>query len=258
MIQTMTARLSGQFLLIAAFAIASPVFAQSTLKGHTNPVSGVAFSADGTRIASASFDHTVKVWDARPLTPDTPAEHEALGILDFLFAKPLSKTDALEYVRNSPTLRPQARQLALALAERYREESDPDRFHRASREVVRRPYLNAVSYHFALRQAETACRLAPQQTEYPITLGMAQYRAGQYPQALATLTQAGQHHAKTMPAALAFLAMTQHQLGQKVQALATFARLQALLGQPGWGNDEAARGLLHEAEMALGTGTGKP
>jgi WD40 repeat protein len=33
------------------------------MKGHTDPVRSVAFSSDGLRIASGSFDNTVRIWD---------------------------------------------------------------------------------------------------------------------------------------------------------------------------------------------------
>ena len=107
-------------------------------------------------------------------------EREALGLLEYLFARPLCQADVLEYVRTAPALRPPARQLALTLVERYREETDPERFHRSSWAVVRQPYLNAFQYRFALRQAETARRLAADPGKYMTALGAAHYRTGDY------------------------------------------------------------------------------
>jgi WD40 repeat protein/tRNA A-37 threonylcarbamoyl transferase component Bud32 len=176
-----------------------------TLRGHQDYVQSVAFSPDGTRIASIDGLGIVKIWDGRPWSSEATWEIEALGLLNLLFSKPLAEADVLDYLRTSPTITAPARQLALSLVDRFSEETNPERYHRASWAIVRQPYLNAFPYHFALRQAEAACRLVPNQANYLTTLGAAQYRAGQYPHARATLEKANRlYHAA--PAGLTLLA----------------------------------------------------
>ena len=41
------------------------IFGQlAVLKGHINSVTSVAFSPDGKKIVSGSYDQTIRVWDA--------------------------------------------------------------------------------------------------------------------------------------------------------------------------------------------------
>src|SRR5262249_18064966 len=127
------------------------------LRGHISAVEGVAFSRDGSRLATGDNDGKGKVWDAQPWTLDAAIEREVLGLLDPLSAKPLRKADVIDYLQNSPTIRPPARQLALSLVDRYHEETDPETYHRESWALVRQPYLNDVQYRFARLQAEHAC-----------------------------------------------------------------------------------------------------
>jgi tetratricopeptide (TPR) repeat protein len=220
----------------------------------------------------------VRIWDARPWTPQAAIEREAIGLLDFLFGLPLCRADVREHLSTLETIRPEARQLALTLAERYHEETEPERYRAAAWTLTRQPYLNPVQYRYALLQAQHACRQAPQQGQYRTMLGIAQYRAGQYEQALATLTQAEALHPvavaglalspmssshalaalwqadqlrQTLPAHYAFLAMTRHRLDQPGPARAALDRLRELLRQPGWADDDDAPRLLHETEEVL-------
>jgi tetratricopeptide (TPR) repeat protein len=272
------------------------------LRGHSDSVLGVAFSPDGRHLASASrADHTVKVWDATPLTQELRAQREARGVVEHIFAQSLQVAEALDRIRHDPTLSAPVRQRALELAAPYglslvaheaerqvhvlyaqpllRPEvlehlrADPNlsgpvrqqalalaesvpenaqRLDEASRTVVRQPGAAPALYRLALRQAEAACRLIAHAGDLLTTLGMAQYRVGQYREAVATLTRADRINSVgpdgPIPADLAFLALAQHLLGQPDQARAALGRLQTMIKDPAWTSNEEARDVLREAE----------
>jgi Flp pilus assembly protein TadD len=123
--------------------------------------------------------------------------------------------------------------------------------------VVLKPGASVEAYCHALEQAEEACRLEPKNSAYVSTLGMAQYRLGQYQAAVATLVSSEKLSATPVvgsnPTSLAFLAMAQYQLGQKEQAQATLTQLRETLTKPPWSNiSQHYAALLQEAENLLG------
>jgi hypothetical protein len=249
-----------------------------TLKGHTGRVWSVAFSPEGTRLASAGNDRTVKIWDARPLTPEVQAEQEALHLIKFLFSKPLGKAKVLENLRGNRTITEPVRQQASAFAEAYGKgivhqravglvnslfaklmlKLDPLVLNVASWTIVLKPDADASVYRLALRLAEEACRLTPNNYRILNTLGVAQYRVGQYPQAVNTLTQCerllavGSHVSSATN--LAFLAMAHYRLGRTAKAQNYLDR--------GWerskamgGKDEEWLTFLREAEALINGAT---
>jgi WD40 repeat protein len=211
----------------------------------------VAISRDSQRLATADPGGTVRIWDARPWTQDAADEREALGRLSSLLTRPLPRADVIAEVKGGEFLRSRARAIALDLVGRYREETDPALYHRASWAVVRRPYLNAFQYRFALLQSEHACRIDRDRHEYRIGLGAALYRVGRYREATETLAEANRPD-EDSPARLAFLAMTHHRLGQREQARAALARLREILDQSRWTRDAEILGLAHEVQALVG------
>jgi WD40 repeat protein len=226
-----------------------------TLKGHMADIWDLAFSPDGWQLASAGKDQTIKLWDARPLTTELRTEREALGLVEWLFNQPLPKASVAESIRDNKAISEEIQRKALAFAERFPEERDPERFITASRSLVRQQHLAPRWYRQALVQAEAACRMAPGQGSYFNTLGIAQYRLGKYAEAVDTLTHSDQLSAAgnqgSRPADLAFLAMAHWRLGQKEKAQDYLDRLRQTMKEGQWSDGES-QAFLREAEALQG------
>ena len=163
-----------------------------SLHSHTQ-LFNAAFSPSGDRLV-VTGDGDVRVWDARPTSQEAAEEREAIGELRFLFSRPLSKTDVSRYLRESTDMRDSASKLARSLIHLYTAETDVNRYHASSRKVVRNPYLNAQQYRFALRQANTACSLQPDNVSFQFTLALAHYRSGNSNEANALLQRLRKEH----------------------------------------------------------------
>jgi tRNA A-37 threonylcarbamoyl transferase component Bud32 len=152
-------------------------------------------------------------------------------------------------VRADPTINPEVRAAALAVAQSW-----PDSalaLNNAAWALVKRPNRPEVDSRRGLRLAEVACQLEPGNGAYLTTLGVAQYRTGQYEKAQVTLKRSNGLHGNREPADLAFLAMTQHRLHQAEAARATFERLRELMKDPKIAANAENQGFLREAEAVI-------
>jgi WD40 repeat protein len=189
------------------------------------------------------------------------ARRDADCLVQALANECLPRPDFLQRLRDMPGPTKAVRDEALAQGEHYVE--NPDVMNHNGRNVVRRSDQGSSAYSLALRQAQAACRLRPNNATYRTTLGMAYYRLGEYPTALEVLRQARHLHEgaaeATPPSLLAFLAMTEYRLGHRQEAQAALEQLRAALTQPQWAHQDEASGLLTEVENLLASRqTGEP
>jgi Flp pilus assembly protein TadD len=168
--------------------------------------------------------------------------------VDDLFQKKTCCSDVIAVLEADTRLDHAVRGAALRIAKARGD--NPYRLNQEAWAVVQKPGGAADTYALALRKAETACRVDPDHSPIRTTLGAAQYRTGQFQEAVATLTKADQFN-QGVPGDLAFLAMAQHQLGRADEAQATLARLREVLKKPEWVNNAASQAFLREAEERL-------
>ena len=179
---------------------------------------------------------------AKALALVGPFEHDSLARqaerrVEVLYSEGLLRPEVLENLRSNSSLSEPERRPALTLAESVLENAV--NLNQDSWRVVRQSGAGAAAYDRALRQAEAACRLIPDRSDFLSTLGLAQYRAGRYREAVATLEHADElnnaaHAGSSLPRDLAILALVRHRLGRIDAARETLGRLRGLMKATEW------------------------
>jgi hypothetical protein len=246
---------TGQELFSYHNHAAQPSGTLGRIDSRLDAVHSVALSPDGLRLALGCRTSRLLVLDATPATPQSRLGREAFLLVESLYDRLLTRSAVLAYLGGDTVLSEPLRKEVRSRAERYL--PDSNRFNTLSWNVARQPRASEADYRLALRQAEEACRLQPGAGELLNTLGVAQYRAGQYQKAVETLTASDKLQSRQPggphPVDLAFLAMAHHRLGQKERAVAQRDRLRQAMKQQDWADDEEARALAQEAEALLQT-----
>ena len=127
-------------------------------------------------------------------------------------------------------------------------------------ELVRSPGGDIEAYRLALGKAEMANRLEPNDLFTLAMLGLAQYRVGEYQDALTTLIKCEKMrvdaHLEPGPGRVSFMAMALHQLGREEEARAALNRAYVLFEDWLFVEYYSAQDYVIEAEKLLaGEGT---
>jgi tetratricopeptide (TPR) repeat protein len=120
------------------------------------------------------------------------------NLVDSLITKPLLRADVQERLRQDVSLNSEIRDAALLMAAQLVE--DADDLHNESWRIAASPNAEKDAYRRALRWAEAAVKLKPDDSHFVNTLGILQYRNGLYRIAIATLMRSLEWHRTRGPA----------------------------------------------------------
>jgi WD40 repeat protein len=253
-------------------------------------ISTIAFSPDGSRFVTESDKGVTRVWDAgtherlvsldtgdnsahlAAFSPDSSTLYTAAGnrirIWETRSAYPPGMQEVLESVRGKfdlmsevmdrlrtdrkidPGLREAALRQLRAGGERVYE------LNSAIWDVVKDPKRTPSDYRRALRAAEAVVKCEPWTADYVHTLGVAQYRCGQFREALASLQRAPGLRSQPGQGDMLFTAMTHFKLGEVETAQAKLKIVQDRK-RNGASLDAERLAFLEEAEALISASKAK-
>jgi WD40 repeat protein/serine/threonine protein kinase len=211
-----------------------------TLRGHTGPVMAIAFTPDGTRLASASRDFTIKLWDVATgsevlalrghtgtvtsLSFSRDGSRLASGSNDFTArlwdATPLppERLDASARVAHGSDGAPRAAATADPATDPKYRAALATRHNNVAWFLATDPNAKFRDPGRAVELARKALEFAPKRGTFWNTLGVAHYRAGDWKAAIEALTRSMELRKGGDAIDWFFLAMAHWQLGDKPQA----------------------------------------
>jgi WD40 repeat protein/tetratricopeptide (TPR) repeat protein len=216
-----------------------------------------ALSPDERTFATGCADGSIVLWQ-RAVPPEgygpRQTAENARAVVDQLHSEQGLYHGVIDKLNNDTTLTTRVRQVALQIANSRRWE-DTDQLIEKSWEAVRSSEGGIERYQAALEQAREAQHLEPNNRSVLRTLGVAQYRAGAYAEAIKTLVEAEKmRNAKDMSADLvdiAFTAMSYYRLEQTGNARMMMEKLRSLFENGQYDDSDMARDVLIEAESLL-------
>src|SRR5262249_658415 len=146
----------------------------------------LAFTTDGHLIRT-NHEGRVKIWDGRPLAPEIEFQEQAASLVSGLIGDVVLKAEVIERIKADGSLRAPVHDAALAIAERSQE--DAWHCNEPAWKAVQSKGRKAAVSRLALRQAQAACSSEPDSAFFLTTLGVAQYRQGQFAEAAETLAR---------------------------------------------------------------------
>jgi tetratricopeptide (TPR) repeat protein len=242
-----------------------------TLRGHDAEVVAATFTPSGDRLVTASFDGTIRVWDGvscrerfAAIAAARAAESVMRGRVAERLLSGLPPGDVARWLAEDPTLNDVHRNAGRIVLneERERRQQAQDqkriearRLNAAAWEVVVRPNAPLAALDRALTQAQRAVELFPARPDYVHTLGVAQYRAGRFADAIVTLTRADEMHAKSpdgpQPVDWAVIAMARYKLGKLEESKAALGRARELMQDSRHSGNEEDVAFVREAASLI-------
>jgi len=205
------------------------------------------FTADGSRILFATADGTIRQWN-------TQSSHRAealrfiLGLEDRYPQSPLSLEAVASYVRKDAGLDGPVRQAALEELEAYGEIDDG--WGAAALKTLLSPGAGMAVYQEVLAKARRVAAVEPSDGGTRNVLGGAQYRVGQFQEAVAALGHCQDLRECDPEVNTAFLAMAHFRLGHASEASRLLEQLRATPRNPKRATPES-RDLRREVESVV-------